>query len=112
MFRNHVRFMGDHWPLAILKVKSGAEVGTSELDDKWCSKAEVALQGVTSRNSHITLLTNLGQFRVPSHLLHPITPYQVLSMLSHVLLTSVYLDPSLSSCFTFLSSPKPLLSHY
>jgi len=29
-------------------------------------------------------------------------------MLSHVLPTSVYSDPSLSSCFTFLSSPELL----
>src|SRR5882724_2098633 len=32
---------------------------------------------VTSHNSHVTLLTNLGQFRVLSHLSHPIIPYQV-----------------------------------
>jgi len=37
--------MGDHWPLAVSKVKSGTDVGTSELDDKWCSRVDVALQG-------------------------------------------------------------------
>ena len=45
LFRNHVCFMGDHWPLAVSKAKRGVEVGTSELDEKWCSRVDVALQG-------------------------------------------------------------------
>jgi len=73
---------------------------------------------VMSHNSHITLLTNLGQFRVPSHLSHPITPHQVPywnssspEHASHVPPTSVYLDPSLSSCSMFLFQSRTIV-HY
>src|SRR5882724_912276 len=51
LFRNHRCFMGDHWPSAISKAQRGVEAGTPKLDDKWCSKVEVALQG------HVELVT-------------------------------------------------------
>src|SRR5882724_7473936 len=76
----------------------------------------LARSSVTSCNTHATLLTNLSQFQILSYLSHPhhthikfhIGIHQILNMLSHVLPTSIYLNPSLSSCFTFLSSPKLL----
>src|SRR5882724_13109385 len=73
--------------------------------------------GVTSRNSHVTLLTNLGQF---PRIITPVTPpmpkfhigtHQVLNMLSHVFPTSIHSDPSLSSCFMFLSQFRTIV-HY
>src|SRR5882672_7203604 len=33
-----------------------------------CRQRKVLMQGVTSHNTYVTLLTNLGQFRIPSHL--------------------------------------------
>src|SRR5882724_9123170 len=75
-----------------------------------------------SCNTHMTLLTNLSQFQRLSHLSHPhhthikfhIRIHQIPSMLHHVFPTSIYSNPSLSSCFTSVLVPNycPLLSHY
>ena len=77
-------------------------------------------EGVMSHNSHVTLLTNLGQFPVPSHLSHPITlhqvPYQNLSSPEHAqsCISHIHLFGSQSVLLFYISVPNycPLLSHY
>ena len=45
LVRNQPHFLGNQPSSAISKVKRATVVGTSKFDDRWCSKAEVALQG-------------------------------------------------------------------
>jgi len=42
---NHECFIGAHWPFTVSKVKRGADLGIAMLEDKWCSRVEVALHG-------------------------------------------------------------------
>ena len=75
-------------------------------------------QSVTFRNSCMTLLTNLGQFWILSHLSPPhhthikfhIGIHQVPNMLSHVLLTSVY--SSQSVLLFYVSVQSRTIVHY
>ena len=41
--RNQVHFIGAHWPSANSNVKSGAVSGMDVFDERWCSRADVAL---------------------------------------------------------------------
>src|SRR5882724_11341089 len=63
-----------------------------------------------SCNSHVSASSKYHHTcRTPSHhIKFHFRTHQVLNMLSHVLPTSIYLDPSLSCFFTFLSSPELL----
>jgi len=41
--RNEVHFIGANWPSADLNAKSGAEAGMDVFNERWCSRAVVAM---------------------------------------------------------------------
>ena len=64
---------------------------------------DLSFEPVTSCNTYMTFLTNLGQSRILSHLSHHHRTSRSISELIQSWTTSIYLNPSRSSCFMFLS---------
>jgi len=97
-------------------------IGSMVVTMSWGSSECVKRSGVTSCNSHVTLLTNLGQFWVPSHLSQP--HHTISSSISELIKSQTCLVMYFQHPFIqipvvllfYVSVPVPnycpLLSHY
>ena len=65
--RNHEHCIGDHCPSAILNMNRGADSGIATFEERWCSRAVVALQGhvesVTLTSSPFSLVLVFGKWK-------------------------------------------------